>query len=293
MLFSIIIPTYNRALILRETVLSVLSQSYKDFEIIVVDDGSTDNTKQTIEELNNNQIKYFYKKNEERSIARNYGADNANGEYLIFLDSDDEMGEGHLLSIYCFLKEKEFKPKFIFSGYIILNPDKSLLYEYGLNGICKPNKLFYGNFLGCSSVIINLNLFKKYYFNANPRLILFEDWELWLRVIAENELFCFPNKSIIMINHEGRSVLNYKAEQIKDKIIFFKNHIIETSVIINKSFLHKRIFLMGIYSYAALHIAMTKKNNLIALKYLLLSFTNSPSIIFKRRFFGIIKQLLF
>ncbi len=291
MFFSIVIPTHNRAVIIQETLHTVISQSFKDYEIIVVDDGSTDNTGEVIKQFKNPKIKYFYKENEERSIARNFGADKAEGDYLIFLDSDDKMMENHLSSIYEFIQKQSSSPKFIFAGYIILNPDKSPLYEYGIDGFFPATKLFYGNFLGCSSIIVDTKIFKKYYFNTQSGLILFEDWELWLRIISENQLYCFPGKSIVMINHGGRSVLNYGAMQINDKILHFKDHVLKTSPAIKNSFFHRSTFLMGIYSYAALHIAMTKKNPLIAIKYLCLSFLNNPLILFKRRFFGVIKHL--
>jgi glycosyltransferase involved in cell wall biosynthesis len=291
MLFSIIIPTYNRALILKETLTTVLKQTFTDFEVIVVDDGSSDNTADIVKELKSDKLHYFYKNNEERSIARNYGADKAKGDYLIFLDSDDEMLENHLYIINQFLIKNEFVPQFIFSGYVILNPDKSLLYEYGISGIFKEQKLFYGNFLGCSSVIIQSNLFKKYYFNTEKDLILFEDWELWLRVIADTTLYCLPSKSIIMTNHTGRSVLNYKAEQFNSKILHFKNHILKISSNLNATFVNRQTFLMGIYSYAALHIAMTKENRLVAIKYFLLAFICNPLLITKKRFFGTLRQL--
>ena len=131
MFFSIIIPTYNRAAILRDTLLSVLEQSFDDYEILVVDDGSTDGTKEVVTELNNNKIFYHYKLNEERSIARNFGADKAKGDYLIFLDSDDRMLNDYLLSLHHFIKEQKTEPTFIFTGYRILNQDKTTLYEYG------------------------------------------------------------------------------------------------------------------------------------------------------------------
>ena len=291
MLFSIVIPTYNRAKILEETLMSVLDQTYPHYEVLVVDDGSTDNTREAVENLQNEKIRYFYKANEERSIARNYGADKAIGDYIIFLDSDDKMSETHLISVYDFLKTKDFIPRFIFAGYQILHPDRTLLYSYGVDGFFNSRKLVYGNFLGCSSVILHKDLFKKYYFNTNKGLILFEDWELWLRVISENQLYCFPGKSIVMINHGGRSVLNYDASQLKDKILHFKSYIMRSSNIITRSFLNKRLFLNGIYSYAALHIAMTKNHKSEAVKYLFTSLLNNPFFIFKKRFLAIIKHL--
>ena len=88
-LFSVIIPTYNRAGIIGRAIESVLAQTYQNWELIVVDDGSTDNTKEIVMSYNDERIKYFWKENEERSIARNFGIEKASGDYISFLDDDD------------------------------------------------------------------------------------------------------------------------------------------------------------------------------------------------------------
>ncbi|MDR7127724.1 glycosyltransferase involved in cell wall biosynthesis [Algoriphagus sp. 4150] len=87
---SVIIPTYNRSHVLPNAIQSVLNQTYEDWELIVVDDGSGDDTKEVIKPyLKDNRIFYFYQENKGVSAARNYGASMANGKYLVFLDSDD------------------------------------------------------------------------------------------------------------------------------------------------------------------------------------------------------------
>lgn len=87
---SVIIPTYNRKDYVTEAIDSVLNQTYKDFEVIVVDDGSTDGTGEILKEKYRNKIRYFYKENSGCASARNYGIRNALGEYIAFLDSDDK-----------------------------------------------------------------------------------------------------------------------------------------------------------------------------------------------------------
>jgi len=85
---SVIIPTFNRGYIVTEAIESVLSQSYKDFEIIVVDDGSTDNTREVLDPYRD-RIRYFYQENKGVAGARNKGIEASRGEFIAFLDSDD------------------------------------------------------------------------------------------------------------------------------------------------------------------------------------------------------------
>ena len=80
---SVIIPTYNRADYIKETIDSVLNQTYKDIEVIVVDDGSTDETLKRLESYGN-RIKVLPQKNSERAVSRNNGAKNSSGEYIAF-----------------------------------------------------------------------------------------------------------------------------------------------------------------------------------------------------------------
>ena len=85
---SVVIPTYNRADFICDAIESVLAQTYKDYEVIVVDDGSTDNTREVLKKYGD-RIKYIYQENKRQGAARNTGIKNSTGEYIAFLDSDD------------------------------------------------------------------------------------------------------------------------------------------------------------------------------------------------------------
>jgi len=85
---SVIMPVYNGERFIRHAVESVFSQTYQDWELIVVDDGSTDNTVLVLEPYMD-RLKYIWQHNQERSVARNNGVNNSRGDYLVFLDSDD------------------------------------------------------------------------------------------------------------------------------------------------------------------------------------------------------------
>jgi len=88
---SVIIPTYNREQLLKRAIQSVLNQTFRDFEIIVVDDGSTDNTKEIIDSFTSDKIKYIYESNSGGAARpKNTGIKNAQGKYIAVLDSDDE-----------------------------------------------------------------------------------------------------------------------------------------------------------------------------------------------------------
>lgn len=87
---SVIIPTYNRGFIIRKSIDSVLKQTFEDFELIIVDDGSTDNTKEVVNSYGDSRIRYIYQGNSGACAARNKGISVAQGNYISFHDSDDE-----------------------------------------------------------------------------------------------------------------------------------------------------------------------------------------------------------
>ncbi|MFH1387062.1 MAG: glycosyltransferase [bacterium] len=89
-LVSVIIPTYNREKYIGKAIQSVLDQTYGNYEILIIDDGSTDNTKKVVDSFNSEKIRYFRKEHSGISDARNYGIRESKGEYISWLDSDDE-----------------------------------------------------------------------------------------------------------------------------------------------------------------------------------------------------------
>ncbi len=96
---SIILCTYNRASLVARAINSVVKQSYHDWELIVIDDGSTDSTREIIKRVSssNKKIRYYYQSNKGLAKARNAGLKKANGEFITFIDSDDEYAKNHLV----------------------------------------------------------------------------------------------------------------------------------------------------------------------------------------------------
>ena len=105
-LFSIIIPSYNRSHILPQAIKSVLNQSYPNWELFIVDDGSIDGTWALMNDYSDDRIHYLHKENGGVCSARNYGVHSSKGDYIVFLDSDDTvrsygLGSSKSRSICC------------------------------------------------------------------------------------------------------------------------------------------------------------------------------------------------
>ncbi len=145
-LISVIIPTYNRKKTIVRAINSVLKQTYKNWELLIIDDGSTDNTKSVLKKyLSNNSITYYKTKNLGVCHARNFGIKNARGKYIAFLDSDDEfkvnrlksgkeeMGDGDVDFILCnfdeFRENKKIKKRFNYKKSFNITKDDIVKYK--------------------------------------------------------------------------------------------------------------------------------------------------------------------
>lgn len=205
-IFSIIIPTYNRAHMLPKTIESVINQTFSDWELIIVDDGSTDNTKVLIEEFieKDARIKYIYQENAERSAARNNGIENASGEYICFLDSDDWYLENHLSRIYEEINKLEVDT---LESFIFVNAIQDT--KHNQNPIISP---VYSNnsdyFLSVpiipARVCIHKNILAKHQFD--PQIVIVEDSVLWTHIHLEYNVIHIPDKTIVYRWHEDNSV---------------------------------------------------------------------------------------
>jgi SAM-dependent methyltransferase len=124
-LVSIIMPTYNRANCIMKAINSVIQQSYSNWELLIIDDGSTDNTLETIETLSDNRIKIHKSQHQGVSAARNKGLENAKGDIIFYLDSDNEWTQYFLE--YMLIALMSSKVKCAYSGLVILDDDNNIL----------------------------------------------------------------------------------------------------------------------------------------------------------------------
>lgn len=196
---SVIIPSYNRAAVLERAIYSVLRQSYTDFELIVVDDGSTDNTKTLVHDImkSHKQVYYYHTDNLGVSAARNHGARQASGQWLAFLDSDDEWFSNKLESQMEVLNQ---------------NPSATLIHTeevWHRNGQQIDVPLKYKKqqgdlfekatqhcVIGPSTVLLNTDTFHELG-GFDESFELCEDYELWLRWTAEHPVYLCKEPMII------------------------------------------------------------------------------------------------
>jgi glycosyltransferase involved in cell wall biosynthesis len=223
MIFSIILPTFNRGHMIHLAIKSVLNQTYKDWELIIVDDGSTDKTKDVIEKFieKDNRIKYLHQKNKERSAARNKGIKEANGEWICFLDSDDVYHSSHLHEFHNFINNNDSKKGLYFCG-LSYNKYSEDFEEYDLTH--KNNiEFIFLNTIGTPRACIHKSILLKVQFNEEIRIG--EDRELWSRILKKNALYFHSKKTFIELEHPYRSVnLGTEIENLKTLNLILKSN---------------------------------------------------------------------
>ena len=189
-LVSIVIPAYNAEKYIGRAIKSALNQTWRDVEIIVVDDGSTDRTAETIKSFKDPRVRYIYQQNKDVGAARNYGIKESGGKYITFLDSDDE-----------YLPQKVAKQ----TEFLEQNPEYQAVYCDTLQFYSDaPDKLFKKGGFHSSGDIFE-ELLRSSVINPNAAMIdrdilievgMFderldfpEDWELWLRIARPPKFF--------------------------------------------------------------------------------------------------------
>lgn len=218
---SVIIPTYNRCNLIEKAIGSVINQTFSDWEIIVVDDHSTDDTRTLVELMKISNLKYFYNSaNWGAAESRNIGIKNSSGKYIAFLDSDDEWLPQKLEKQYNLLKVSEDKIGVIYTNsYLKKNGDliPFLPYKWIKN---KKGDLFSqllsNNFIATPSLMI-----KKEVFNLvgifDAAFTVIEDYDLLLR-IAKKYDFLYINEPLV-ICHASPDGLNNKSLDINANML--------------------------------------------------------------------------
>lgn len=230
-MFSVVIPLYNKEVSIKKTIQSVLNQTFQDFEIVVVNDGSTDNSKEVVEAFDDVRIRLIDKQNGGVSSARNRGIKEARYEWIAFLDGDDLWHADKLSESYNTILENK-DVQWGFTGYYTIRKDKKFTYLYQKNGVLDDviNDLGKGIKIHTSTVVVKRELFLKYanlYFRDG--LNNSEDREVWYKLCCIDFKPFYIRKILTFydteMDHESLVSLNKKnnymnfltmQERIKD-----------------------------------------------------------------------------
>ena len=227
--FSVIIATYNRADYLRECLDSLASQTHKNFETIIVDDGSTDNTKDIVDEfVNLITIKYLKISNSGfPGKPRNIAAKLANAEWLCFLDSDDKWTKDKLKICLSYLKDYDVvyhKLKYFGEGkpfYRSTIPSRQLKYPAFTDLMTK------GNTIPLSGSMIRKNIFFQAggFFEKNASIGGLDDYDLWLKTSLITDKFKFINRTLGLYRIHAANMTENSFTQINKINIVYEKYL--------------------------------------------------------------------
>src|SRR5690554_2115171 len=253
-MFSVVIPLYNKELSISNTIQSVLNQTFQDFEIVVVNDGSTDNSLHVLKEIDDTRIRIINKTNGGVSSARNRGIKEAKYEWIAFLDGDDLWEPNHLEEITKMMnlypEEKVFVTSFVYSD------NRQMFKHPRATPIFKIENYFKEaikeNLMWTSIVVVNKECIDKVG-GFNEKLNRGEDLDLWARLAREYAITKSSivtaiyrveaeNRSSASFNIERSRVFNYefKKSESTEETYYYKSQVVSSlrGFLVQKKFNH-------------------------------------------------------
>ncbi|RUR83029.1 glycosyltransferase family 2 protein [Chlorogloeopsis fritschii PCC 9212] len=234
---SVIIPAYNAMTYLPETVESVLRQTFTDFEVLIIDDGSSDNIVQWVSELEDPRVKLISQDNQGVSVARNTAIAHAQGEYLAFLDADDLWAPTKLeKQVICL--DRHPSVGLVHTWMVFIDREgKSTgrVMTSNAEGDAKK-QLLEKNMVACSSVMVRRCCLQTVG-GFEPNLHFAEDWDMWIRIsshypfaVIKEPLYYYrqvPNslsKNLQVLEQAFYFVIEKAFRSVPPELLYLKNH---------------------------------------------------------------------
>jgi GT2 family glycosyltransferase len=218
--FSVIIPTYNREKFILKTLGTVLAQSFTDYEILVVDNCSTDQTEELLRPyVAAGKVRFLkHDRNYERACSRNTGLENAAGRFVTFLDSDDLMYPDNLGDAHAYA-EAHPEVALFQNRYELVDEGGRVLHRYRVPSLRDPVRaIAEGNFLSCIGVFLRRDLYRRFRFSTDPELTGSEDWDYWLRVVPHCRVGRINRVNSGIVHHGGRTVTTQRLAAVQERI---------------------------------------------------------------------------
>lgn len=260
--FSVIIPLYNKENFIENTIQSILDQTFQDFEIIIVNDGSTDKSEEKLLKFKDTRIHYFRKENEGASTARNYGIEKANSDFITFLDADDFWYPTFLETMFAIILKVPNQK--VFSAAIEFDTSKKIIpAQYSISK--SDNEFEIVNYFKASLketvLCTSCAVFHKTIFteigNFDTRIKSGQDTDLWIRIGLVYPVV-FSWKILARYVYDPKS-LSKNTKFIKEKMDFSKFEEAEKTNSDLKKFLDLNRFSLAIKSKLAGETALFYK----------------------------------
>ena len=296
-LFSIVVPTYNRAHLIGATLQTLLAQSERSFEVIVVDDGSTDDTEGAVRRLADPRLFYHRKVNAERGAARNFGARQARGAYLNFFDSDDLAAPRHLAEARALIEVRN-RPELVFLRYDVSTPGGPTREVVAPladrhTGQIPTDALLDGNPLSCNGVFLRRDIALAFPFEEDRALSGTEDWVLWMKLVCRFPMYENRRATSTIVQHEARSVSVASLRSLEQRTSLTAHYLSLDSAFMQRFGQRGvRRVQAQMHSYTALHAALGAHGLDPVLRHLTLAARLRPRELLRRRTLAVVKHLL-
>lgn len=210
---SIITPAYNSSKYIRCTIESIISQTYKNWELLITDDFSSDDTTKIIESYvkkDSRIILFKLEKNYGAGVARNNSINFAKGRYIAFCDSDDQWKKNKLEVQLKFMKENELV--FLFSDYEVVDENNNFQRYVKCPKKLTYKKLLRNNYVGCLTAIYDVKFLGKL---MMPKIRKRQDWVLWLSIMKKIQTTKGLNTSLAVYRNRRNSISSSKFDLLK------------------------------------------------------------------------------
>ena len=225
---SVIIPTFNRRKYIGEAIQSVLDQTFRDFEIMVNDDGSTDGTANVVKSFSDDRVKYISQANRGRSNARNHAIGISTGQYIAFLDSDDLYLAGKLELQVAYL-DKHPEVGMVYTSAYCMNEEGTLLsdsYRANKSGWIYKDIAFYVPVtITLPTVMIRREVLDRVG-GFDEKMERFEDTDMWRRIAKEFPIGAIPDFTCKLRTHGGNALAGQDSRKIEAAVTYYIDKIL-------------------------------------------------------------------
>lgn len=240
---SILTPTYNRAEFLADAIQSVLKQTYQNYELIIIDDGSTDDTKRIVDGYKTKhpgKIQYYYQKHKSASIALNLGIHNSTGEYITFCDSDDMLEQTKLEKQMQVVKEQGVN--FVHTARrdidLISNKSEVIRPQFPARN---SNDFLSGQGRVSMTVLVKKEvIIKSGMFDESLKTTY--DTDMWLRILKREELVFIDEPLLTVRKHEHNISIYDIDQKLIDQIYMIRKYLRDKEVKISKKLWRKKLY---------------------------------------------------